>query len=167
MAVTGKTIRNTKTGQMLKFITTSKDSNGKILEMIATYNPHSKEPPPHYHPRQDEQFLILEGEMCVRMNGKVTTFKKGDTIDIPKGTIHSMWNNSGDKAVIHWNVTPALKTEYFLEALMELSNTNQTNNDGKPSFWMSLQLVFKYRNEFRLVRLISNAKNNFLQNGKK
>ena len=98
------------------------------------------------------EFLILEGEMCVRMNGKVTTFKEGDSIDIPKNTIHSMWNNSDNEAVVRWHVKPALKTEYFLETLIELSNNNKTNNEGKPSLWKSVQLAFKYRNEFRLAK---------------
>src|SRR4030095_16196364 len=99
MAFKGKVIHNNKTEQTLEFITNSKDSNGQLLEMYSTYKPHSKEPPLHYHPMQDEQFEIFEGEMCVRMNGKVITLKQGDSIDIPRNTIHSMWNNSDNKAV--------------------------------------------------------------------
>jgi len=155
MAFKGKVIHNNKTGQTWEFITTSKDSNGKILEMISNYKPHSKEPPPHYHPAPDEQFLILEGEMCLRMNGKVTTLKQGDSIDIPKNTVHSMWNNSDNKAAVQWSVMPALKTEFFLETLIELSNNGKTNNQGKPSLWKSVQLAFKYRNEFRLAKLLT------------
>jgi quercetin dioxygenase-like cupin family protein len=152
MAFKGELIHNNKTGQTLEFITTSNDSNGKLLEMCATYKPHSKEPPLHYHPMQDEQFVILEGEMCVRMNGKVITLKQGDSINIPRNTIHSMWNNSDKKAVVRWSAMPALKTEYFLETLMELSNNNKTNNQGKPSLWKSAQLALKYRNELRLAK---------------
>src|SRR5262249_7889910 len=78
MALKGEVIHNNKTGQTLEFITTSKDSNGKVLKMISAYRAHSKEPPPHYHPMQDEQFVILEGEMCLRMNGRVSTIRQGD-----------------------------------------------------------------------------------------
>lgn len=152
MAFKGEVIHNSKTGQTLEFITTSQDSHGKLLEMISTYQPHSSEPPPHYHPYQYEQFTILEGEMCVRMNGKVIALKQGDSIDIPKNTTHSMWNNSNSKALVRWCVTPALQTEFFLETLMELSNAGKTGSGGKPSVWKSFQLMFKYRNEFRLAK---------------
>ena len=66
MAYKGKIISNVKTKQTLEFITTSKDSNGQLLEMISTYEPYSKEPRAHYHPVQDEHFTVLQGELTVR-----------------------------------------------------------------------------------------------------
>ena len=41
MAFTGKIIRNTKTGQDIKFIQTAKDTEGKLLEMESAYNSNS------------------------------------------------------------------------------------------------------------------------------
>ena len=38
--------------------------------MEAAYEPGSKEPPQHYHPLQEEDFIILKGQMTVRMQGK-------------------------------------------------------------------------------------------------
>jgi hypothetical protein len=60
MAYKAKIIGNAKTKQTLEFITTSKESDGRLLEMISAYEPHSKEPAQHYHPLQDEQFTVLE-----------------------------------------------------------------------------------------------------------
>ena len=40
MAFKNKQISNPKTGQDIKFLQTAKDTNGKLLEMEATYNSH-------------------------------------------------------------------------------------------------------------------------------
>lgn len=152
MAYKGKIIHNSKTGQTLEFITTSKDSNGKLLEMISTYKPRSNEPAPHYHPLQNERFVILKGAMNVRMNGAVTTLKKDDSIDIPAKTVHSMWNDSNDEAAVRWSVMPALNTEYFFETLTRLSNDDKTNDEGVPSILNIAPLATKYNKEFRLAK---------------
>jgi quercetin dioxygenase-like cupin family protein len=78
-------------GQHIKFLQTAKDSDGKLLEMEASYRPYSKEPPPHYHPYQEEDFMILKGQMTVRLQGKILLLNEGDTLHIPANTIHSMW----------------------------------------------------------------------------
>jgi len=64
-------IRNTRSGQDIIFIQTAKDTNGKLLEMEASWRPGSVPPPMHYHPYQLEEFMVLEGELSVKMDGKV------------------------------------------------------------------------------------------------
>ena len=53
-------------------------------------------PPPHSHKTFKEAFLILEGEMEFMINGEMTTFAKGESIDVPPGTLHT-FNNKSDK----------------------------------------------------------------------
>src|SRR5262252_10073188 len=113
MAYQNKQIQNPIARMSIRFLQTSKDTNGKLLEMEATYSPHSIEPAPHYHPHQEEDFTIVSGEMTVRMNGQLKILKAGDQLHVPKNTVHSMWNNSSETtAVVNWKVTPALTTEY-------------------------------------------------------
>lgn len=52
MAYQNKIIRNPRTRQDIRFLQTAKDTDGKVLEMEANYNSHSKEPAAHYHPYQ-------------------------------------------------------------------------------------------------------------------
>src|ERR1700754_5059104 len=105
MAYKNKTINNPVTGQEIRFIQTSKETNGQLLEMESTYNAMSKEPVSHYHPYQDEFFTIVSGEMTVRLDGEEThKLQEGDTFSIPRGQIHAMWNASSRKAVVNWQV---------------------------------------------------------------
>ena len=54
-------------------------------------------PPSHSHETYQETFLILEGEMEFMVNGKTSTCRAGESIDVPSGTLHT-FNNTSDKA---------------------------------------------------------------------
>lgn len=152
MAYKNKTIRNPMTGQEIRFIQTSKDSNGQLLEMESTYNAMSKEPVSHYHPYQDEFFTIISGEMTVRLDGEEThTLQAGDTLEIPRNQIHAMWNATNQKAVVNWQVRPALNTEELLETVMGLANDGKCNRNGMPGILQIALTSRKYDRELRLV----------------
>ena len=152
MAFKDKIITNVKTGQQIRFIQTSKDTNGELLEMESTYLSGSKEPPPHYHPAQTEEFEVMSGEMSVRMDGKVLILQKGDRLHVPMNKEHSMWNHSRYKSVVNWKVRPALNTEYFFETAMGLSGGTKTNSDGMPNILQIALMVNRFRDVFRLAK---------------
>jgi mannose-6-phosphate isomerase-like protein (cupin superfamily) len=150
MAYKGKRITNPANKQTIEFVTTSKESKGRLLEMIASWEPYSIKPMEHYHPYQDEQFDVLDGEMSLMLNGKTYILQKGDVVKIPAKTVHAMWNHSDNKAVMNWKVSPALHTEFFLETGMGLVADGKTGNNGMPGMLQTILLAQKYRKEFRL-----------------
>jgi len=151
MAYRNKIITNPIVGQHIKFLQTAKDTYGKLLEMEASYRPYSKEPPPHYHPYQEEDFMILKGQMTVRLQGKILLLNEGDTLHITPNTIHSMWNNSGGTSVINWKIQPALSTEYFLETVMGLAADKKRRKSVNSLLQRSL-MANRYSKVFRLSR---------------
>lgn len=152
MAYANKIIRNTITGQVIRFVKTGKDTGGELLEMEASYEGQSIEPAPHYHPKQAEDFMILSGELATKINGQLKTFRAGDKLHIPKNTVHSMWNQSGEKTVVLWHVRPALDTEYFFETATGLANDGKTNAVGIPGFLQGLLLINRFSNVYRLTK---------------
>lgn len=136
--------------QSIEFVTTARESKGRLLEMIATWEPHSMKPRPHYHPYQDELFVVAEGEMTVLLDGNIHVLRKGDSIEIPANSVHAMWNNSDRKAIMKWKVAPALKTEYFFETGMGLAADGKTGKNGMPGLMQAALLGQRYRKEFRL-----------------
>lgn len=150
MAYKNKTICNPKTRQDIKFLQTGKDTDGKLLEMEATYNEHSKEPTAHYHPYQVEDFTVLLGELTVRIDGQLKVLKQGDKLNIPINKGHSMWNNSDNKTVVNWKVQPAMDTENLLETATGLANDGKTNDDGMPNILQVALMANKYADVFRL-----------------
>lgn len=144
-------IHNQKTGQQLRVLKSAADTDGALLEMEATYQPHSPEPPSHYHPYQEEEFVFLSGELMVRIFGEVHTFRQGDVLHVPAKKVHSMWNEGDQPATVLWRVWPALDTEEFLAAATGLANEGKTNQQGKPALMEGAALGRKYAHVFRLA----------------
>lgn len=152
MAYKNKTIRNPKTQTTITFLQTANDTGGQLLEMEHTYNGHSTEPAPHYHPNQEEEFTVLSGELSVRIDGQVRVLKQGERLHIPKNKIHSMWNNSAEKTVVNWKVQPAMDTECFLETAAGLANDGKTNGAGMPGLLQVALLANRFSAVFRLSK---------------
>jgi quercetin dioxygenase-like cupin family protein len=153
MAYRNKVISNPVTGQDIKFLQTSKDTAGELLEMEVIYYSRSKEPAPHYHPYQEEDFKVISGELTVRLGGGVIrTVKAGDSLHILVNQVHSMWNAGDEKTVVNWQVRRALDTEYLLETMAGLAADGKTNTEGIPGILQIALTVGKYGNIIRLVK---------------
>ncbi len=152
MAFAGKHIWNGKTKQQIKFLKTSKDTNGQLLEMVSIYPPSSSEPPPHYHLLQDEYFEVTKGELTVRLDNEIKKLSKGEKIHIAKGQVHSMWSGANEETEVNWKVMPAMESEYFLETLTGLANDNKTNEKGVPPILQISLTANKYNRVFRLAK---------------
>ena len=51
--------------------------------------------------------------IVIGQDGKIAT---GDVLDIPRGTVHQMWNASTETAVLSWKTMPAGRTlDWFCE----------------------------------------------------
>ena len=93
-------------------------SDAEALEVEATYAAGSAAPPNHFHPAQDEEFEILEGSMQVRIDGgPERTLREGETLDVPRGTPHTMWNGGDVPARTRWITRPAGRTEGWFRTL--------------------------------------------------
>src|SRR4051812_1416394 len=81
----------------------------ELLELEATYDPGGSAPPAHFHPGQDEHFEVLSGSVRVRTSDAgERELAAGETIDVPRGTVHQFWNGGSETAVVRWQVRPAL-----------------------------------------------------------
>ena len=109
----------------------------ELLVMEQSYEAGAEAPPPHFHPSQDEHFDVLEGSIALRVGHERRVVPAGESIDIPRGTVHTM-GPSGGPARVRWEVRPALRTEEFLTQMPE-------------AFEERLAHVQRYAEEFRLA----------------
>ena len=65
-----------------------KDTDGRF-SLIEQHMPLGSSPIPHVHNFTDEWFYILDGSMDAIVGGEEITANKGDTVWIPRGTVHS------------------------------------------------------------------------------
>src|SRR4051794_30591503 len=88
-----------------------RSSTPEALDLLVEWTPGSTEPLPHLHPNQDEHFEVLEGELTAVVGDQTRALRAGDTLDVPRGAVHKMWNAGDTLTRATWRVTPALKTE--------------------------------------------------------
>jgi len=79
--------------------------------------PGHKLPPAHRHPAQDEHFEVLEGALRVVLEGEEHVVRAGDSIDVPRGTAHTMGAGGEAPVRTRWETRPALGTERWWAAL--------------------------------------------------
>jgi hypothetical protein len=121
------------------------------LVLDAAYAPGGSAPPAHYHPAQDEHFDILDGVLRIEVAGTRRDLQAGETLDIPRGTPHRMWNPHAQAARARWETRPAGRTEAWFTALAELQGSDHVDPDGTPKPLPFAALAHAYRDTFRLA----------------
>jgi quercetin dioxygenase-like cupin family protein len=102
------------------------------LAVEGTWAPGGSPPPKHFHPHQSERFEVLEGTLRARVGGELHELGAGETLDVPAGAVHQMWNDGEAPARATWRTEPAGRTaEWFVE-LDGLRRSGRVGRDGMP-----------------------------------
>lgn len=120
------------------------------LEVLVTYL-HGDPPPKHFHPEQDERFEVTAGTVRVELDGQVRDLEAGDSLEIPRGTVHRLWNPEEEAARAIWKTFPAGRTEQWFRALDSLHREGRTGKNGQPGPLAFGVLLSEYRDVFRLA----------------
>ena len=123
----------------------------ELLEVEASWDADATAPPPHLHPAQDEHFVIHEGEMTAEVGGVTRTLRAGDTLDVPRGTPHRMWNSGATTARATWQTRPALSTCDFWREMDAARATRPTGKGGVLSPVAVAPILKRHRDVFRLA----------------
>ena len=126
-------------------------SEPDVLEVEATYAAEGKPPPKHLHPGQDEHFEVLEGSLRVRVSGEEKDLGAGETLDVPRGTVHQMWNPGNREAVVSWETRPAGRTREWFGAIDRLYRDGRVGKNGEPGPLAFAALLTEYKDVFRLA----------------
>lgn len=74
--------------------------------------------PPHIHPTQDEWITLLEGNLEIEFGPDIHKAGPGDTVRMPKGIAHGIFNRSGKEATCVFGVAPSRKLFDLFEAFI-------------------------------------------------
>ncbi len=80
--------------------------------------------PPHIHPDQDEYLYILEGRLDFMLDGADEYATPGDTVRLPMGKPHGIFNKSQQAAKTLFWVSP---TRRLYELFWAIHNMRQQN----------------------------------------
>ena len=74
-------------------------------------------PPVHFHPVQEEEFYIRQGELTVYKKDKWITLRAGDSLTIPAKTPHTYKNASKETVLFDFCITPRVRFKQMLEEM--------------------------------------------------
>jgi Cupin domain len=75
---------------------------------------------------------VLEGALRVRLDGTEHELHRGDTLDVPAGAVHQMWNDGDVAARANWRTEPAGRTAEWFAELDALRRSGRVGANGMP-----------------------------------
>jgi mannose-6-phosphate isomerase-like protein (cupin superfamily) len=84
---------------LFEFLIPNEATNGQLAVFRATM-PEGFSPPRHIHTREDEVFMIEQGELCFDLDGKLLTAGAGTTLYVPRGVPHTFRVAAGVAQVV-------------------------------------------------------------------
>lgn len=149
MAQANHTIVNPRTGQSMRFLVTSAESNGGHVRVETTHPAHGPIEADHFHPRQQSCLEVQSGTLRVKIKESEQVVPAGRRIIIPRNTSHACWNDGDEPAVVIEDYWPALQTQEYFETLFKLDHDAVLSAKGLPALLYIVTLVPNFGHEIR------------------
>ncbi|MEI6088318.1 MAG: cupin domain-containing protein [Bacteroidota bacterium] len=112
-----KTLLGGKNPNSIKVSSKDTGNNLTVFEYIGN---EKGGPPLHYHLKQDEIFIIIDGEYLFKVGDETYTLKTGDTIFLPRKVPHAFAQIT-DTGKMYFMFQPSGKMEDFFRTLGALT----------------------------------------------
>jgi quercetin dioxygenase-like cupin family protein len=86
----------------------------------------------HVHPKLEERYQVLEGEVSFRLDGKQRRAGVGERLVVPSGVRHSFENTGDGIARLVVEADPALELRESIEDGVRLGRAGMLTASGKP-----------------------------------
>lgn len=84
--------------------------------------------PPHTHADQDEYLMPLDGDLDVVIGGKHSVVRRGEVKHLPRGVVHSFFNNTGKPVSALFWAEPAGQLVALYRKLHNLANPSRATS---------------------------------------
>jgi mannose-6-phosphate isomerase-like protein (cupin superfamily) len=88
--------------------------------------------PPHVHPRMEETFEVLSGELSLLDGRKWSVAKPGETVVVPAGKRHAYRNNGTVETHAICTARPPQSLEEFLTEAAAMAREGKLTRNGLP-----------------------------------
>jgi mannose-6-phosphate isomerase-like protein (cupin superfamily) len=152
MARAGQVIRNPATGETLTFVVTSADSDGSLLRVDVTADPHKDGPPLHVHRAFLERYHLQAGRLRITLRGDEHVVEAPDRLEIPRGAPHTFRVEGDEPARMVVDFEPAGTYERFLQKMYGLAAEGKTDEKGIPNLLQAAVVGHEHLDDFSLAR---------------
>jgi mannose-6-phosphate isomerase-like protein (cupin superfamily) len=134
VAAAGQSIDNPVSGERITWRKTTADTGGERLEWDHTFlRTDAHVPGDHIHTKQEERFEVVSGLARVRAGSDWLELGPGESIVVPPGTTHGLYNAAEGETLIRAELLPACKTELFFETSYGLAREGKVDKRGVPN----------------------------------
>ncbi len=129
------------TKSKLRVLTSTEETQGKSVIFEFENQPDDIGPPAHFHPDKEESFTVIEGELTVKVAGKITVLKAGENAVVPKNTSHTFWNASQKPVLFTSEHKPARQFESFIKSIYDMDYDGLVNEKGSPPLMKLMPMI--------------------------
>jgi quercetin dioxygenase-like cupin family protein len=109
-------------GLTLRFLVDETTGPTDVIIFEMTILPGARVPEPHYHATVDEFGYVLEGTMTSTIAGTPRDYTPGESLWIPRGTMHHHANRSEAPAKALFTLNPGTINKSYFQAIAEAVN---------------------------------------------
>src|SRR5438876_1055880 len=96
-----------------------------------------------------EPFGIVSGRAKIRVGRRLLRARAGESVVVPRRTVHRLWNDGVDELHVLVEFRPALRTEEGFEQLFGLARDGKLSRRGFPHPLQLAVMAKAFRNEGR------------------
>ena len=112
--------------------TSTAATGGERVELEIRLPPGASGPPPHFHPRQEERWEVLDGTLSVQVDGEWRELRGGETATVLAGHVHTLRNRTGETVRVLDVHIPALDFEDYMLDLHRLAEEGKITSLRSP-----------------------------------
>jgi quercetin dioxygenase-like cupin family protein len=106
----------------LRFLVDETQGSGSMVMFEFTVPPNARVPAPHHHREVDEVIYALEGTVTTTLDGEKHELRAGESLLVPRGSVHTHENLHADSARSLIVMTPGTIGRRYFEEVAEQVN---------------------------------------------
>ena len=127
-------------GEMeLRFLVDETQGSGNLVMFEFVVPAGARVPVPHYHREVDEAIYGLEGTLTTTIDGRKHEVGVGDTVFVPRGSVHHHQNLHQGTARALTILTPGSIGRHYFEEVAEVANV-----PGKPDLAKLKEVMLRH-----------------------
>jgi quercetin dioxygenase-like cupin family protein len=132
MSKAGDVFENPVTGEFGYVRIGTDETNGEFIVSDLRLRPGAAAIGPHIHPQADERFTAVTGKLGYLLGDQKLILEAGESMDIPRGTVHDFWNAGEEDARVVVEIRPGARMELMIRTMFALAHEGKTNEKGMP-----------------------------------
>lgn len=145
----GDVIENPMTGERAVVLESPDETGGERYVALLHVSPGGAVAGEHHHPYTDERFLVLDGELGVRRDGRDLIARAGDELEIKAGVVHDWWNAGDGEAKVLIEISPPGRFMEMIGTIFALARSGETDSKGMPKILQGSLLAKEFDDMIR------------------